>query len=68
MRKNKAIFNKKNEISIDDIKELFLNSCRGVLAVNKDNGYPYAFLLIVFIVYIYDIRFVLCPIKYYSNE
>ena len=33
---------KKNEISIDASKELLRRTKRGVLAVNGDNGYPYA--------------------------
>ena len=33
---------KKNEISIDMAKQLLASSRRGVLAVNGDDGYPYA--------------------------
>ena len=33
---------KKNEISIDMAKQLLESSRRGVLAVNGDDGYPYA--------------------------
>lgn len=38
----RAMRRKKNEISIDASKELLRHSKRGVLAVNGDNGYPYA--------------------------
>ena len=41
---------KKNEISIDAAKELLRSSRRGVLAVNGDDGYPYA----IPINYLYD--------------
>ena len=41
---------KKNEISIDMAKQLLESSRRGVLAVNGDDGYPYA----IPINYIYD--------------
>ena len=32
----------KNEISVEAAKELLRNNKRGALAVNGDNGYPYA--------------------------
>ena len=32
----------KNEISVEDAKELLRNNKRGALAVNGDGGYPYA--------------------------
>ena len=38
----RTIRKKKNEISIDVSKELLRCSRRGILAVNGDNGYPYA--------------------------
>ena len=38
----RAIRKKRNEISIDDSKNLLAESRRGVLAVNGDDGYPYA--------------------------
>ena len=38
----RAMRRKKNEISIDASKELLRRTKRGVLAVNGDNGYPYA--------------------------
>lgn len=38
----RTIRKKKNEISIDTAKALLQSSRRGVLAVNGDNGYPYA--------------------------
>ena len=38
----RTIRKKKNEISIDKAKKLLSCSRRGVLAVNGDNGYPYA--------------------------
>ena len=38
----RSIRKKKNEISIDAAKELLRCSRRGVLAVNGDDGYPYA--------------------------
>jgi nitroimidazol reductase NimA-like FMN-containing flavoprotein (pyridoxamine 5'-phosphate oxidase superfamily) len=38
----RAMRRKKNEISIDSAKELLRSSRRGVLAVNGDEGYPYA--------------------------
>ena len=41
---------KAREISIEAAKDLLRNSRRGVLAVNGDNGYPYALPLN----YIYD--------------
>jgi len=43
---------KKKEIDIDSAKALLLSCRRGVLAVNGDNGYPYA----IPINYIYDIQ------------
>ena len=46
----RAIRKKKNEISIDVAKELLHSSRRGVLAVNGDEGYPYA----IPINYLYD--------------
>ena len=46
----RAIRKKKNEISIDAAKELLHSSRRGVLAVNGDEGYPYA----IPINYLYD--------------
>ena len=45
---------KKNEISIDMAKQLLKSSRRGVLAVNGDDGYPYA----IPINYIYDEFFI----------
>lgn len=33
----------KNEISIEDAKNLLTNNKRGVLSLNGDGGYPYAF-------------------------
>ena len=41
---------KKNEISIDMAKQLLASSRRGVLAVNGDDGYPYA----IPVNYLYD--------------
>lgn len=41
---------KKNEIDTDAAKELLLSGRRGVLAVNGDDGYPYA----IPINYVYD--------------
>ena len=38
----RAIRKKKNEISIDAAKDLIRSSRRGVLALNGDEGYPYA--------------------------
>ena len=38
----RSIKKKKNEISTEDAKELLRISRRGILAVNGDNGYPYA--------------------------
>lgn len=38
----RSIRKKKNEISIEASKELLHNARRGVLAVNGDDGYPYA--------------------------
>lgn len=46
----RSIRKKKNEISIDEAKELLRCSRRGILAVNGDNGYPYA----IPINYLYD--------------
>lgn len=46
----REIRKKQNEISIDAAKELLRCSRRGVLAVNGDNGYPYA----IPINYLYD--------------
>lgn len=46
----RPIRKKKNEISIDKAKELLRCSRRGVLAVNGDNGYPYA----IPVNYLYD--------------
>lgn len=46
----RAIRKKKNEINIDAIKALLHNSRRGVLAMNGENGYPYA----IPINYVYD--------------
>ena len=38
----RPIRKKKNEISTEDAKELLRTCRRGVLAVNGDDGYPYA--------------------------
>ena len=38
----KSIRKKKNEISIDEAKRLLTEARRGILAVNGDDGYPYA--------------------------
>ena len=46
----RTIRKKKNEISIDAAKDLLHSSRRGVLAVNGDEGYPYA----IPINYLYD--------------
>ena len=46
----RSIRKKRNEISIDEAKELLRCSRRGILAVNGDNGYPYA----IPINYLYD--------------
>ena len=46
----RAIRKKKNEIGMDAAKTLLRSSRRGVLAVNGDDGYPYA----VPINYVYD--------------
>lgn len=46
----RSIRKKKNEISLDAAKELLHCSRRGILAVNGDNGYPYA----IPINYLYD--------------
>ena len=46
----RAIRKKKNEISINAAKDLLRSSRRGVLAVNGDEGYPYA----IPINYLYD--------------
>ena len=48
--KFRTIRRKKREISIDEAKQLLLAERRGVLAVNGDEGYPYA----IPINYIYD--------------
>ena len=46
----RTIRKKNNEISIDTAKSLLQSSRRGVLAVNGDDGYPYA----IPINYVYD--------------
>ena len=46
----RTIRKKKNEISTDAAKTLLQSSRRGVLAVNGDDGYPYA----IPINYVYD--------------
>ena len=46
----RAVRKKKNEISIEAAKDLIRSSRRGVLAVNGDEGYPYA----IPINYLYD--------------
>ena len=46
----RSIRKKKNEISVDKAKALLHSSRRGVLAVNGDDGYPYA----IPINYLYD--------------
>lgn len=46
----RTIRKKKNEISLDAVKELLHCSRRGILAVNGDDGYPYA----VPVNYLYD--------------
>ena len=46
----RPVHKKKNEISVDAAKALLRSSRRGVLAVNGDDGYPYA----VPINYLYD--------------
>lgn len=46
----RSIRKKKNEIGIDAAKELLRSSRRGILAVNGDEGYPYA----IPINYLYD--------------
>lgn len=46
----RPIRKKKNEISVDEVKHLLQNARRGVLAVNGDDGYPYA----IPINYLYD--------------
>ena len=46
----RSIRRNKNEISIDEAKELLRCSRRGILAVNGDNGYPYG----IPINYLYD--------------
>lgn len=38
----RSIRKKKNEISIDEAKKLLTEARRGVLAINGDEGYPYA--------------------------
>lgn len=46
----RVVRKKKNEISQDEAKNLLCSSRRGVLAVNGDDGYPYA----IPINYLYD--------------
>ena len=46
----REIRRKNREISIDSAKQLLQSSRRGVLAVNGDDGYPYA----IPINYLYD--------------
>lgn len=46
----RPIRKKKNEISMDEAKRLLQNTRRGVLAVNGDDGYPYA----IPVNYLYD--------------
>lgn len=46
----RPIRKKKNEISVQQAKELLLTSRRGVFAVNGDDGYPYA----IPVNYLYD--------------
>ena len=46
----RSIRKKRNEISTDEAKELLRSSRRGILAVNGDDGYPYA----IPINYLYD--------------
>lgn len=46
----RKIRKKKNEIDIESAKTLLQSSRRGILAVNGDNGYPYA----IPVNYIYD--------------
>lgn len=46
----RPIRKKKNEISMDEVKRLLQNTRRGVLAVNGDDGYPYA----IPVNYLYD--------------
>ncbi len=46
----RSIRQKRNEISTDEAKELLRSSRRGILAVNGDDGYPYA----IPINYLYD--------------
>ncbi|WP_294452484.1 pyridoxamine 5'-phosphate oxidase family protein [uncultured Gemmiger sp.] len=46
----RPIRKKKNEISADAVKRLLQNTRRGVLAVNGDDGYPYA----IPVNYLYD--------------
>lgn len=38
----RTVRKKKNEINILDTNNLLQNSRRGILAVNGDDGYPYA--------------------------
>lgn len=38
----RSIRRKKNEISIDEIKKILIEARRGILALNADEGYPYA--------------------------
>ena len=60
----RTIRKKINEIDKNAAEELLLLSRRGVLAVNGDDGYPYA----IPINYIYDRRLTLCVlvIRYVS--
>ena len=37
----KEIRRKKNELNVEDVKELLKTAKRGVLAINSDDGYPY---------------------------
>lgn len=46
----RSIRKKKNELSLEAAQELLVQSRRGVLAVNGDDGYPYA----IPINYVYD--------------
>lgn len=46
----RSIRKKKNEISVEEAKEVIRCSRRGILAVNGDDGYPYA----IPINYLYD--------------
>lgn len=38
----RTIRKKRNELTVNEAEELLQNSRRGILAVNGDNGYPYA--------------------------